>query len=211
MLSYIYDGVEYKAFNHLYAVSRCGRFLRKGKPVEPIMRKDGYLSVGRQQLAHRLVAAVWCHKPPDAHHVHHINHNKQDNRAENLMWISPVVHMRDHHPDSSRGHQMSEAGRAKLRSLRLGSKTSELTKQKQRDASIRLGSKPPPRPTGYKCAESAKQKMRENSPNALPCVIFNQQYPSVNIAAQQLGIKRLTLRKRILSPNFPEYQYANET
>lgn len=206
MLSYLLDGVEYRPYNHLYSVSSCGKFLRKLIPYEPKLRPDGYLSVGHQLLAHRIVAAVWCDKPEGADHVHHINHNKADNRAENLEWVSPKEHFNEFHEDHGK-HTMSEAGKAKLRSLRLGSKTSEETKQKQREASLRLGLKPPAPAKGYKHKEGSKIKMSENSPNALPCVIFGVVYPSVKVASEKLGMKRLTVRKRILSPNFTEYHY----
>jgi len=29
-------------------------------------------------------------------HVHHINHDKYDNRPENLMLMSPIKHMKYH-------------------------------------------------------------------------------------------------------------------
>ena len=207
MLSFLLDGVEYRPYDHLYSVSSCGKFLRKLKPYEPKLRHDGYASLGRRLLAHRVVATVWCDKPEGADHVHHINHNKADNRAENLEWMLQSKHISEHHNKSSVGHKMSEEGKSRLRTLRLGSITSEETKQKQREASLRLGLKPPAKAKGYKHADSSKLKMSENSPNALPCVIFGVVYPSVKVASEKLGLKRLTLRKRILSPNFTEYHY----
>lgn len=209
MESVIVDGVEYRPFNHLYAVSRCGKFLRNLRPTEPKLRPDGYLSIGRRQLAHRLVASVWCEKPADATHVHHINGDKADNRAENLEWVTPKQHFGERHENTGK-HTMSDAGKAKLRALRAGSTTSEETKAKQRAASIRLGCKPPPRPVGYRCSEESKAKMRDNSPNALRCKVFGVDYSSMKLAAEALGIKRLTLRKRCYSENFPDYQLLRD-
>ena len=40
---------------------------------------------------------------------------------------------------------------------------------------------------------------------ASPCVINGVKYSSYPIAAKMLGIKRTTMRWRLLSPNFPEY------
>ena len=202
----IFDGVEYGVFNHLYAASRCGKFLRKLQPITPRLRPDGYLEFGRQLLAHRVVASVWLEKPDGANHVHHINWIKSDNRAENLEWLSAKKHIAEKHHGSGSGHKMSEAGKERLRQLRTGTKTSEETKQKQREASIRLGCKPPARPVGFKCSDFSRQKMRENSPNAIKCVINGVVYSSCAAAAKSLGMKRPTLRKRCLSKNFPEYQ-----
>ena len=209
MDSVVVDGIEYKPFNHLYSVSRCGKILRKLRPVEPKTRPDGYLSVGRQQLAHRLIASVWCNKPEDASHVHHINGNKADNRADNLEWVTPKQHMSERHENNGK-HTMSDAAKARLRALRTGSTTSEETKAKQREASLRIGCRPPPRPVGYKCSAESKAKMREKSPNALRCQVFGVEYSSMNIAANALGIKRLTLRKRCYSENFPDYQLLRD-
>lgn len=207
MLTIIYDGIEYKPYDHLYAVSRCGKVLRKNQPATPVIRKDGYFNVGRRRLLHRMIAFVWCAKPDGANHVHHINHDKADNRADNLQWLTPKVHFSEKHKSHSLGHKMSEAGKAKLRALRTGSKTSEATKQKQRDAALRLGYKPPPRPVGFKLSEESKKKIRDNSKRSRPCVIFGVTYQSIRDAALALNIKSGTLRKRILSANFSEYQW----
>ena len=203
-----FNGIEYRFFDHIYAVSRCGKFLRKLEPYQPTMRPDGYLGVGRQRLAHRMVAACWCTHRPGAKHVHHINHDKSDNRAENLEWVSPKEHMGGRHEGLSRGHSMSNEGRRRLRTLRLGSVTSEATKQKQREASLRLGCKPPPRPKGTKMGPEALAKMSENSPNARACEIEGVRYASFNEAGKALAMKPHTLRKRCISQNFPSYQLA---
>lgn len=205
MHSMIFDGIEYRFYDHLYAVSSCGKLLRNFQPYEPIVRPDGYLAVGRQRLAHRMVAAVWLEKPEGAYHVHHLNHIKSDNRATNLQWLTPQQH-RDEHPDTSKGHTMSDAGRQKLRELRTGSTTSEATKQKQREASLRNGAKPPPRVKGTKCSPEAIEKMRQNSPNAAACEIFGVVYRSFSEAGRALNQKPHTLRKRCLSPNFTDYK-----
>lgn len=203
MLSITIDGIEYRFYDHLYAVSACGLVLRQLKPYTPIQRTDGYLSVGRRRLMHRVVATCWLDKPEKARHVHHINENKSDNRASNLMWVSPKEHSKHH--NNSVGHTMSEAGRQKLRALRLGSKTSESTKQKQREANLRLGIRPPPNKIGAKHSKESIAKMKENSHNANACEVYGIAYRSFNQAGESLGIKPHTLRKRCLSENFPSY------
>jgi len=200
----IYDGIEYRAINRLYAVSRCGKFLRRLVPINPKPRADGYLAIGRQQLAHRLVAQAWI-RNPEGLHVHHINGNRSDNRAENLEVISPAEHFGDRHKATNGKHSMSAAGKEALRQIRTGAKTSEATKQKQREAAIRLGCKPPPRIFGTKCSEAAKEKMRLNSPNACGCVVLGVLYASFSEAGQAIGMKPHTVRKRCLSENFPDF------
>jgi hypothetical protein len=208
MLSVTFEGIEYRFFDHLYAVSRCGKFLRKLEPFTPRSRPDGYQDVGRQRLAHRMVATCWCERPPEARHVHHRNHDRSDNRAENLEWVTPKQHMAEYHPDIARGHSMSEEGKQRLRVLRLGSTTSEETKAKQRAANLRLGIKPPPRPRGTVMDAESRARMSENSPNAKACVVNGVRYASFNEAGKALGEKPHSLRKRCLSLNFPSYQLA---
>ncbi len=89
---YIVNGIEYRFVNHIYAVSQCGKVLKKLAPYEPTVRTDGYVSLGKFGLLHRAVALVWIPNPTNAKHVHHINHDKSDNRAENLEWVTPKEH-----------------------------------------------------------------------------------------------------------------------
>lgn len=204
MLSITVDGTVYRFFNHLYAVSRSGLVLRKLEPHTPKLRADGYVEIGGRFLLHRVVAECWCDKPEGADHVHHKNHKKADNRASNLEWVTPLRHMNEFH--AGRVHSMSESGKQKLRELRVGSITSEATKQKQREASLRLGCKPPRRPVGMKCSPDAIAKMRDNSPNAMQCEVKGILYQSFSEAARALGEKPHSLRKRCLSKNFPDYR-----
>lgn len=167
---------------------------------------------GRQRLVHRMVATCWCDRPEGAKVVHHVNHDKTDNRAENLEWVaSQSRHMSEHHPDNSLGHKVTDDGKTRLRTLRLGAKASEATKQKQREASLRNGARPPPRAKGSKVSEQALQRMRENSPNAVACEIDGIRYASFSAAGEALGEKLHTLRKRCLSKNFPSYRLGERS
>lgn len=205
-----YDGVEYRCFDHIYAVSRDGKFLRHGKPFGGLRpHPQGYLTVGRRRLAHRVVAACWCDRPEGADTVHHVNHDKTDNRAENLEWTTQSEHVRSHHPRSSAGHRMSEAGKARLRALRLGSTAPDSVRQKLRDAMLRLGHRPPPRPKGSKMGDAFRAKCSQNSANAQRCVIDGVAYASFNEAGAARGEKPHSLRKRCLSPNFPNYRLGS--
>lgn len=206
----LHDGIEYRPFDHLYAVSKCGKVLhlKRFEEAKRNYRRDGYIEIGRQRLLHRMVATVWVERPEGARHVHHKNHDKRDNRASNLEWLAPKAHI-DKHPEHGRA-PMPESGRQKLRDYRLGRKTSEETKQKQREASLRLGIRPPAPIPGYKHSETALTRMRENSPNARGCEIDGVSYPSFNEAGRALGMKPHTLRKRCLSASFGTYRLLGD-
>ena len=87
-----------------FEISSQGRLRRIGSDrfISSRTTRDGYLQAnlgskkqGRTQRIHRLVASAFLEKPkrsgvPD--HlwvVHHINHKRDDNRVENLAWVTP--------------------------------------------------------------------------------------------------------------------------
>ena len=68
---------------------------RDGKILSPSINKCGYPRVSfyererkKTYTVHSLVANAFCPKPDNTECVHHINNNKQDNRAENLQWTT---------------------------------------------------------------------------------------------------------------------------
>ena len=146
-------------------------------------------------------------RPEAATDVHHINHDRADNRAVNLLWLTTAEHMAQH-PETGK-QAMPESGKAKLRAYRLGMKTAEETKSKQREANLRLGIKPPPRATGAKMGEAFSAQMSEVSHNRQSCTINGVQYRSFSQAGEALGIKQHTLRKRCLSDSFPDYRLGD--
>lgn len=203
MHSIIVDGLEYRFYDHLFAVSRCGKVLRKLTPYTPTKRPDGYLVLGRQRLMHRVVAMCWLTKPDHAHHVHHINGNKADNRADNLEWVSPREHFGDRHADTHGKHEVSFKTREKLRQFRLGRVTSEETKAKQRAAL--LGRKRPYfARKGH--TEESKTRRSETHFRNMACEIEGVLYRSIAHASKSTGVKKGTIRKRCLSENFPSYR-----
>jgi len=66
-------------------------------------------TVNRTLLVHRLVAEYFCDKPSDGHkQVTHLDHNRKNNRANNLKWITQVelnVHQqKSPHVKSAKGN-----------------------------------------------------------------------------------------------------------
>jgi hypothetical protein len=182
MITFEKDGITYKMFDHLFAVSECGKVLRKFAPTTPHIRPDGYLELGRRRLMHRVVAFCWIPNPTNAKHVHHKNGNKADNRAENLEWITPQDHCKEHEFGSAKNqYTRTPESIAKFIASRTGVKDS---------------------------AESAAVK-RANLDKVRPsteCKFQGITYPSVASAARAAGIPAPTFRVRAISKNFPEYE-----
>lgn len=86
-----------------YYVTEDGVVLNsKGKAMKPIKKKTGYMEVCLRRsdgtptykLVHRLVAQAFCEISNEECEVNHKNGNKEDNRAENLEWVSHDENLR---------------------------------------------------------------------------------------------------------------------
>ena len=68
---------------------------KRGAPYPLKMRHNnsGYQMVhvahASSQLVHRMVAETWIPNPNHGKQVNHINGDKDDNRVENLEWVTP--------------------------------------------------------------------------------------------------------------------------
>lgn len=90
-----------------YAISADGRvysFISK-RTLSPETVYNGYLRVSlsdgngiKHRRVHVLVAEAFLEKPEGATQVHHLNHDKQDNRVENLAWVSQQENLRQRRP-----------------------------------------------------------------------------------------------------------------
>lgn len=201
MVEVVVGGVVYRSYDHIYCVAKTGGVLRHLSPYCPVPRGDGYYNVGRQRLLHRMVAACWVENPNRSKHVHHKDKNKANNHADNLEWLTPKTH-KSHHPEGGK-YIRTDATREKLRQSRLGKKTSEETKQKQREASLRLGSRPPSS-LGKKLSQEVKDMLLDL--NKKPCEVDGIKYDSFKSAAESLGMNKGTVRRRLFSKNFPSYK-----
>ena len=175
------DGTEYRFYDHLFAVSCCGEVLRKLTPYTPPVRPDGYLCAGRGRLVHRMVALCWLDKPESCNVVHHINGNRADNRADNLEWVTPKIHMAERHLGCRGKPYWPEESRERVRQFRTGRKDSPETARRKREI-----------------LDAACPKRR--------CEIDGVPYRSIRQASLALNMHVSSVRWRCLSKNFPDYK-----
>ena len=87
-----------------YQISNLGRvWSKKSNRYMKLLRDtDGYLRVrlymgngkGRTEKVHRLVAIAFIDNPNGLPEVNHINHQRDDNRVDNLEWVSHDENMK---------------------------------------------------------------------------------------------------------------------
>lgn len=98
-------------YEGLYEVSNWARVKSLKFGNERILSQtphsDGYLQVNlwkngvqNVKLVHRLVAEAFLPNPHNYIEVHHINHDRTDNRLENLQWIDGHEHTAMHAKES---------------------------------------------------------------------------------------------------------------
>lgn len=204
------NNIVYKFATPNIAVSKCGSILFNLKPHTPYKRPDGYLSIG-QKLLHRLVATCWLENPNNSAHVHHIDGNKSNNNVENLEWVSPKIHNAVKHKGSHGHYVRTNTTRQKLRELRTGTKQSEETKSKI-SSSVKEHFQNPDNFKKYREALKTRRHGKIENPKIAelkrtPCIIFGVKYNSLKEASTATGIKWGTIRRRLLSKNFPDYHY----
>lgn len=71
-----------------YYVDHLGRIFDKdGQEQTPKLSKAGYLTF-KGVGVHRIIAITFLPNPTNLPIVNHINHRRNDNRVENLEWVS---------------------------------------------------------------------------------------------------------------------------
>lgn len=94
---------DIEGYESIYQVSNEGRVkslkFGKEKLMKPIFDGSGYMmvvlfknGVGNKRKVHKLVAEAFITNPNEYTIVHHIDHNKTNNIAGNLEWMSKEKH-----------------------------------------------------------------------------------------------------------------------
>ena len=111
-----------------YEVSNCGRVRNKRTKKEKAYRtdNDGYKKVtlmsfknGKSyhlKTVHRLVAESFINGPNPTLQINHINGQKDDNRVENLEWVTPSQNMLHAYKSNLRG---PSGGRGPIRPVKV--------------------------------------------------------------------------------------------
>ena len=88
----------------------------KGKELKPATDKGGYGGVhlnkngiSKRRRVHRLVAETFLSNPDNLPEIHHKNHDRKDNRMENLKWVSRSEQM-DEHWRAAKGTRLRVVG-----------------------------------------------------------------------------------------------------
>ena len=87
-----------------YVIHPCGTVLRiwknKTKQVKHIKRQDGYMRIGLCKngklkffFVHRVLSIAFIPNPENKREVDHINGIRDDNRLENLRWVTKKENM----------------------------------------------------------------------------------------------------------------------
>lgn len=88
----------------------------KGRDLKIQIDKDGYANIVLQKngvyknyKVHRLVAEAFLPNPDSLLEIHHLNHDRKDNRAHNLAWVSRSE-QRDDHWRAAKGTKLRVVG-----------------------------------------------------------------------------------------------------
>ena len=172
-----------KDYEGLYEVSSLGRVrilnyrkTGKGKILKNIECSNGYLTVGLRKngkrkflKVHRLVAEAFIPNPEGKPCIDHINTIKNDNRIENLRWVT--------HEENS---------------------NNPLTKKKMSESHMgenhHMYGKHHLEETRKKMSESHKGKIN-NKPRRIYCIELDKIYNSIREAEKELNISRTNIIK----------------
>lgn len=75
----------------------------KGRDLKPEINKKGYLivrlsknGIAKTRKVHRLVAETFLSNIDNLPEIHHKNHDRKDNRIQNLKWVSKDEQLDEH-------------------------------------------------------------------------------------------------------------------
>lgn len=88
----------------------------KGKELKQSIDQGGYAiitlyknGVAKTFRVHRLVAETFLPNPDNLPQIHHLNHDRKDNRIQNLAWAT-ITEQRDEHWRAAKGTKLRVVG-----------------------------------------------------------------------------------------------------
>lgn len=94
---------QVRSVNRIVETKYGGNRKYDGKELKLLMDKGGYAMVRlckngvyKMMKVHRLVAGAFIPNPDNLPQIHHINHDRKDNRAHNLKWVTSAEQIDDH-------------------------------------------------------------------------------------------------------------------
>ena len=209
-----------KDYEGLYEVSNLGRvkslnYRKTGKEkiLKNIECNNGYLKVGLIKFGkckmcsiHRLVAEAFIPNPEDKPCIDHINTIKNDNRVENLRWVThkennnnPLTKKKysENHREQA-GENNPMYGRTGENNPMYGKHHSEETRKKMSESHMgenhHMYGKHHSEETKNKMSESHKGKIN-NKPRRIYCIELDKIYNSIREAEKELNISRTNIIK----------------
>jgi hypothetical protein len=114
----------------LWEVSNLGRIRKNGALIGGYQGKNGYVYVCRKCLLHRAVATLFIDNPDNKPQIDHIDGNKQNNRVDNLRWVTQSENLLNPNTNAARHKPLTEEHKLNISKGRKGVKHSTETKKK---------------------------------------------------------------------------------
>ena len=120
-----------------YEVSNLGNIKKNGQIIEPKKYNGYYYVCGGWHSLHRAVAKLFIPNPENKPCVDHIDSNPQNNRVDNLQWVTPKEN--SNNPLTKLHQSQSMKGNKNCLNRVLSEETRKLISERRKDKPTTLG------------------------------------------------------------------------